>query len=261
MAHNVISQADIARGLIDGLFLTYKQWGETPLETLERVRKENPNLNDVPLSYAGRLDPLAEGVLLVLCGEANKARGEYLGMDKEYECEVLFGIKTDSGDLLGLISEIKEGEVKEEVLKESLPLLLGAQSFPYPVFSSKTVNGKPLFAWFKEGKIHEIEIPKTDVNIKEIEMMSLKTIHADEVLGKITKAIELIKGDFRQSEILKSYKEHLINQSFIVATIKVSCTSGTYMRTLAEIIGDKNNMPALAYSIKRTKIGEFISIL
>ncbi len=95
MSHNVISKDDIARGLIDGLFLTYKQWGETPLEALERVRLENPHVKNIPLSYAGRLDPLAEGVLLVLCGEANKSRSEYLGMDKEYECEVLFGIKTD----------------------------------------------------------------------------------------------------------------------------------------------------------------------
>jgi tRNA pseudouridine55 synthase len=261
MSHNVISQTVIARGLIDGLFLTYKQWGETPLETLERVRMENPNLKSVPLSYAGRLDPLAEGVLLVLCGEANKARNEYLGMDKEYECEILFGIKTDSGDLLGLISEIKEGEVNEVIIKESLSTLLGKQSFPYPVFSSKTVNGKPLFSWFKEGKIHEIEIPKTDVEIRNIEMTSLTSVNASDVLQKITKAVELIKGDFRQSEILEKYTKCLSTQRFTVAKIRVTCTSGTYMRTLAEMIGEKCGMPALAYSIKRTKIREFTFIL
>ena len=257
MTHNVISQSDIARGLIDGLYITYKQWGETPLETLERVRAENPNLLNIPLSYAGRLDPLAEGVLLVLCGEANKSRQEYLGMDKEYECEVLFGISTDSGDLLGLISELKEEDISEEKINESLKSLIGPQSFPYPVFSSKTVDGKPLFQWFKEGKIHEIEIPKTDVCIKDISLIDMKNVTAHNVLQKISNAVGTVHGDFRQSEIQNDYIHKLTSQVFTIATIKVSCTSGAYMRTLAEIIGEKNNMPALAYSIKRVQIGEF----
>jgi tRNA pseudouridine(55) synthase len=257
MTHNVISQADIARGLIDGLFVTYKQWGETPLQTLDRVRGENPNLKDIPLSYAGRLDPLAEGVLLVLCGEANKSRNEYLGMEKEYECEILFGMQTDSGDLLGLILNVEETEISEEDIKKSTLELIGKQSFTYPVFSSKAVLGKPLFQWFKEGRIHEIEIPKTDIEIKSIDVVSTTVVSANEVLEKVTHAVNLVTGDFRQDEILRKYKEVMGSQKFTLATLKVSCTSGTYMRTLAEMIGQKCNVSALAYSIKRVKIGEF----
>jgi tRNA pseudouridine(55) synthase len=257
MTHNVISQADIARGLIDGLYITYKRWGETPLQTLERIREENPNLKDIPLSYAGRLDPLAEGVLLVLCGEANKSRNEYLGMDKEYECEVLFGIQTDSGDLLGLISHSTDVAINEIDIKKATSNLVGQKTFSYPVFSSKTVYGKPLFQWFKEGRIHEIEIPKTDVNITHIDIIAVRDITSAEVLEKVTRAVNLVKGDFRQDEILKKYKDVLSNQKFILATFNIGCTSGTYMRTLAEVMGQTCNVPALAYSIKRVKIGEF----
>jgi tRNA pseudouridine(55) synthase len=257
MTHNVISQSDIARGLIDGLFVTYKRWGETPLQTLNRVREENPNLKNIPLSYAGRLDPLAEGVLLVLCGEANKSRNEYLGMEKEYECEVLFGLQTDSGDLLGLILNVEETEISEEDIKKSTSEFIGKQSFTYPVFSSKAVLGKPLFQWFKEGRIREIEIPKTDIEIKSMVVVSKTAVTADEVLEKVTLAVNLVTGDFRQDEILRKYKEVMCSQKFTLAMLKVSCTSGTYMRTLAEMIGQKCNAPALAYSIKRVKIGEF----
>ncbi len=258
MTFNVISSSDIARGLIDGLYIGYKQWGETPLETLERVRQENPHLRDVPLSYAGRLDPLAEGVLLILCGEANKFRQQFLGLDKQYECEVLFGIKTDSADLLGLITEVDRVDVSAELIQNVLASLLGPQSFPYPVFSSKTIQGKPLFQWFKEGRIHEIQIPSTDILIKDISLLSCKDIYSSDVIDKIKKATELVHGDFRQKEILESYIEKIADSmSFKVAVIHVECTSGAYMRTIAEKIGETCGSPAIAYSIKRVKIGNF----
>ena len=52
----------------------YKEKGETPLERLDRFREENPEYGEVKLSYAGRLDPMAEGVMLILIGDENKER-------------------------------------------------------------------------------------------------------------------------------------------------------------------------------------------
>lgn len=72
--------------------LIYKHIGETPLEALERFRREQGIAADVPMTYAGRLDPMAEGLLLILLGEECKNKEKYLGLDKEYEVEVLFGI-------------------------------------------------------------------------------------------------------------------------------------------------------------------------
>lgn len=271
MAFNVISPDDIARGLIDGLLPVYKQWAETPLQTLDRIRVALPALQDVPLSYAGRLDPLAEGLMLVLCGEANKARLEYLGLDKEYEFEVLFGLSTDTGDLLGLPITIhpKHADsqdqhtptthIEEAQLVDAVNSLTGQHTFPYPVFSSKTVQGKPLFEWYKEGRIDEIKIPDISITIRDIEVLSLTTVTAADVYNKVSEATRLVSGDFRQKDILSGFDKLSINESsrkIQVARIRAHCTSGTYIRTLAQKIGELCHTNALAYSIKRTKVGD-----
>ena len=82
----------------------YKQSGETPRERLERLRVQRPHYEHEVLSYAGRLDPMAEGVLLCLVGSANKRREAYLELSKEYVLDVLFGFSTDTYDVLGRVA-------------------------------------------------------------------------------------------------------------------------------------------------------------
>ena len=77
----------------------YKNLGETPLERLERLRTQKPLYEREVLSYAGRLDPMAEGVMLCLVGQANKRREQYLDLSKEYTIAVLFGVSTDTYDV------------------------------------------------------------------------------------------------------------------------------------------------------------------
>ena len=89
-----------------------KKPGETPLECLNRFKVDNPEYEGEKMTYAGRLDPLASGVLLVLVGEECKKKEKYLGLDKEYELTILFGFSTDSHDVLGLIEDKKEGAGK-----------------------------------------------------------------------------------------------------------------------------------------------------
>src|SRR5579871_234239 len=86
----------------------YKPIGKTPLEVIREFQIQNPEYQNVKLGYAGRLDPMAEGVLLVLVGEENKKRKEYERLKKEYEFTVLFGIETDSYDALGTVKNINE---------------------------------------------------------------------------------------------------------------------------------------------------------
>jgi tRNA U55 pseudouridine synthase TruB len=69
------------------MILIDKKVGETPLELINRIRIEMPELKDERLSYAGRLDPMAEGQMLILVGDENDNREKYLGLDKEYEAE------------------------------------------------------------------------------------------------------------------------------------------------------------------------------
>jgi tRNA U55 pseudouridine synthase TruB len=72
------------------------------LEVLENFKEENPKYKEIKFAYAGRLDPMAEGQLLILVGDTCKERDKYLNLDKEYEFEILLGLKSDTKDLLGL---------------------------------------------------------------------------------------------------------------------------------------------------------------
>src|SRR3989344_2297636 len=84
------------------IFELYKKEGQTPLEAMEEFRKENLEYKDQKMTYAGRLDPMAEGVLLILTGDDCKEKQKYLGLNKEYEFEILWGFQTDTYDILGL---------------------------------------------------------------------------------------------------------------------------------------------------------------
>ena len=230
----------------------YKNLGETPLEALDRLRILKPEYSDLPMTYAGRLDPMAEGKLLVLVGEECKRKDEYLGMDKEYEFEMLFGFKTDSYDLLGLSSA--ENFNKEDLIPQLARILenkKGKFVQKYPPFSSKTVGGKQLFQKTKDGD--EYDAPEKQVEIYEISFLGFREISGKDLSEEIKRRINLVKGDFRQEEILQKWDENFLGREdeiFIIAKAKMSCSSGTYVRSLVNGL----SFPAVTFSIKRTRI-------
>ncbi len=93
---------------MDKVIKIYKKKGETPLECIGNLKKQDENLKLLSMTYAGRLDPLAEGVLLILVGDEVNNKNEYLKLPKEYEVDILFGFGTDTYDLMGKIIETKE---------------------------------------------------------------------------------------------------------------------------------------------------------
>ena len=101
------------------IIILNKKEGETPLESLENFRSKNSKYFNLPMTYAGRLDPMASGLLLILAGEEVKNKEKYLNLEKEYEFEVLFGFSTDTHDILGkVISVRKVLAEKKEIEKE-----------------------------------------------------------------------------------------------------------------------------------------------
>ncbi|MEZ4103184.1 MAG: hypothetical protein R3B55_01285 [Candidatus Paceibacterota bacterium] len=230
----------------------HKKLGETPLEALNRLRFDMPEYEGLPMTYAGRLDPMAEGELLVLVGEECKKKDQYLEMDKEYEFEMLFGFKTDSYDLLGLSSA--ENFNKEDLIS-TLAMILekkkGKFVQKYPPFSSKTINGVPLFQKTKDGE--EFDLPEREVKIYEIEFIGFREIKGVELLKEIKRRINLVSGDFRQEEIIKKWEENMQSRGediFLIAKSKMICSSGTYVRSLV----DSLPFPATTFSIKRTRV-------
>jgi tRNA pseudouridine55 synthase len=243
----------------------YKKPGQTPLECINELKNTHPELKYVPLTYAGRLDPLAEGVLLILVGDECLKKDEYLALSKEYEVTILFGFSTDTYDVMGLIEEsqaIQDSEKENliERLKSNLGSFMGRISQKYPPYSSRTVESKPLFQWAREGKLNEITIPSHDVFIERIDVVGENKITGLKLLRDIQEVISLVSGDFRQEEILDVWKKTLEekkNNEFPTITLKISCGSGVYVRAIAHELGKAIGIPALALKIVRTKVGDY----
>jgi len=260
-----------------------KKVGETPLEVLDEFKRANHTYAAVRLSYAGRLDPLASGSLLVLVGDECKKQDKYLGMDKEYEFQVALGISTDTADVLGMATLAPEDDhVKianrianldiEKYNTEIQKTFIGKHTWPYPGFSSKTVNGVPLFKYALEGTLDSIEIPTKEIQIFDLKCTNTEIISSQNFFEKISEKIESIKpvtehtkalgNDFRRPEIRERYISLQKNspENFVVLSFTCTCTSGSYMRTLAEKIASTFDTKGLAFSIHRTQIGRYKKI-
>lgn len=248
-----------------------KAVGQTPLEVAEAWRLTKPELTGVPLAYAGRLDPMASGQLLVLIGEECKKQDEYHNLDKEYQVSMLFGAASDSGDVLGLITESGPFVVTEEVLKAELTKLVGEITMPYPIFSAKTVAGKPLHTWTMENRLHKITIPTRTSDIYAITLDHVRTLTRTEVSEQALQKIALLPpvtdprkslgNDFRRPEVYKTWETFKNTGKpadvFYIADTTILCSSGTYMRSLTEVVAEALGTTGLAFAIHRSKMGHF----
>lgn len=241
--------------------VVYKPVSKTPLEIVDQFRHEQNVAAGVPVGYAGRLDPMAEGLLLLLVGDENKERKTYEAMEKEYEFQILFGLETDSYDLMGMITDQNDMvSVGETELKQAMVKFVGTWDQSYPPYSSAAVQGKPLYWWTRQGRLSEIEIPKKSVTVSRLELKKLYPISNHDVAAEAIKKIQNVHGDFRQDEIIKQYElviERQSQQRYLLANCRIVCSSGTYVRGLAHALGRALNTPALAYSIRRTRVGSF----
>ncbi len=245
-----------------------KKEGETPLEALEFFRKKHKEYKNISMTYAGRLDPMASGVLIILAGEETKKKEKYLALEKEYEFEVLFGVATDTYDILGKIvftrshlAVIKNQKELTQEIKKNLKHFIGKFKQTYPIYSSKTVQGKPLFVYARAGE--EVKIPNREVLVKTLKFMKIKQITKKNLLKQIEKRIVKVKGDFRQAEILNIWREKLsesMQDKFFLVSFKIKCSSGTYVRVIANSLGERLGIGALAFKIHRTKVGKYATI-
>ncbi len=241
----------------------YKPLGATPLETIKLLKKQNNKYKNLPITYAGRLDPLAHGVLLLVVDEAIADKNTYIGLSKVYEFEVLLGVSTDTYDMLGLVKlkqihlDIKYVNI---IVNSFVMEALNKTKQQYPPFSSKTVNGKPLFQWAKEGRLSEIQIPERSIAITDFQIVKNTTITKEDLEKRVLKQISLVNGDFRQEDIRKSWTKFLRQtdkESFQVIKFRIACSSGTYIRGLAHELGEQLGTGAIALDILRTQVGEY----
>lgn len=244
---------------VSGVFPVYKYAGETLASLVARFREHQGLAQDDPITYAGRLDPMADGLVLLLTGKTCKDKDTYLGLDKTYTFEVLFGVATDTFDMLGLITDIKESLPTESEIEEALGEVKNKKTFSYPPFSSKPFEGQPLFMHAKAGTLPET-LPEIKGEIHSIILQNTAIRSMREVVESSIEIIKKVEGDFRQKEITESWQNFLKengDKQCVLATFESSVSSGVYVRSIATMIGEALEIPALAHSIKRIKVGTY----
>ncbi len=236
----------------------YKELGETPLECIYRFKALHPEYKETKMTFLGRLDPLAEGLLLVLVGNT-RDKSKYLALDKTYEFEVLWGFQTDTYDTLGLVT--LEGKTPEKLEQKMLGLLkkiLQKKMQNYPPFSSK-MFGKD-FLRARDANVDTIELPERSIKVFSIEHIHTQVTTGRKVLEEISNKIGKVQGDFRQEKILGLWHNVLVtkpNEWLLVSKFRADVSSGTYIRGLAHEMGKMLGTGAIAFSIKRTRVGEY----
>jgi tRNA pseudouridine55 synthase len=241
----------------------YKPIGITPYQSILQFKKSFLEYKKVKIGFAGRLDPLAHGVLLLLTGNEAKNSSEYLSLSKEYEFEALFGLQTDTYDVLGFLQKDKPIKIPDDLEKKVEAFMqrkTGKQMQQYPPFSSKTILGKPLYWWARNNKLHEIEIPVREIEIYHFALVSMRLLNKVQLQKKVFHNISIVKGQFRQEEIVEQWKiffEKNTFDNFTIARFKVSCSTGTYVRGLIHELGKELGTGAIAYEILRTKVEKY----
>ncbi|MDG1949992.1 MAG: hypothetical protein P8J32_04200 [bacterium] len=233
----------------------YKPIGWTPLQCIDRIRNILPEYKNSPITYAGRLDPMAEGVLVLLTDEDRYHKDEHQKLNKVYTATILLGIETDSLDTLGIPSKNSSNiEVFED--NKVKYLFLGTHELPFPNYSSYKVQGKPLHWWTQNNRINEITVPIKKMEVLAVNNISVQDTQSKELLDHITANIKHVTGEFRQDEILQAWSQTLEHpQTLTTISLTLSVTSGTYIRSLAHELGKHLNTNACLLSLKRTVVG------
>lgn len=247
--------------------IIYKNLYETPLSAIKRFREIFGIKNAIKLAYAGRLDPLAEGLLVVLIGDECKKRDDYQKLDKTYVFEIILGLSTDSDDSLGRILKYSPKTLEfwhkflSNINEDYIQTFSGDLLLKPPLLSAVRINGKPLYELYRKGLIKSLaDVSEIDMSIKSIRKIFKTRFESEEfVLNEISERLRKIIGDFRQDDIqndilgLDSMKDRYFVSMTFVADVK----SGTYIRSIAREFGNGLGIPAIAWKIKRTRVGEF----
>jgi tRNA pseudouridine55 synthase len=242
------------------IILWNKKYTETLATTLKRLRLEKPEYKDEKLTYAGRLDPMAEGLLILLSGDDVYRKDEFLGLDKVYEVDFIFGIETDTYDVLGFIKSVSNMKfIGDKFIENELNSSVGIHEQKYPIYSSKTVFGKTLFQWARESRIGEIKIPSKNVEIFSADYIGNTKIEAYLFKETLFKNIKKVDGDFRQKDIISKWNDYFEknNDVIYIYKIRIHASSGTYMRSFVHELGKKLNTHACSVKIKRLQIGKY----
>ena len=240
------------------VFHFWKNVSETSFQALGRFKEEVPEHKDSKLCFAGRLDPMACGWLIILANNMVFKKDEYIVKDKVYEATILIGVSTDTDDVFGLIEKV-DTDIKTvyEKIQKVIPSYIGKQEQQFSHFSSKHVQGKALFQWATEKRLDEIEIPTHQIEIYDFTVSDIPSVcEKNTWFNEMKTRVELIEGDFRTEEIVLGWKELLkdLPDNLLHLEFTISAGTGTYVRQLVRDIGEEIGVPMSVFEIRRISI-------
>jgi tRNA pseudouridine55 synthase len=214
---------------MDGVLIIDKPAGVTSHDVVARARHI---LHERRIGHTGTLDPFATGVLVILLGKATRLAQFLSGVDKEYEAIIRLGYATDTGDRTGnpvpspKDAKQRLGNWSEQEIENALKSFKGWIDQTPPMYSAKKVEGKKLYELARRGE-----------NVERRPMRVC--IHAFEALKP--------DGQLMKDNLDGTFDFHT----------RVSCSSGTYIRTLAEDFGKHLYVGAHLAELRRTRVGDF----
>jgi tRNA pseudouridine55 synthase len=211
---------------MNGVLVLDKPAGITSHDVVDQVRRI---LHVRRVGHTGTLDPFATGLLVVLVGRATRLAQYLSGLEKEYEAVIRLGYATDTGDAtgerIGKETLNAEGPWDDGQIEAAMEDLRGSIAQVPPMYSAKKQGGRKLYELARQG----LEVEREPVQV---------SIHAFEPVGN-------------PGELLKDNQDGTFD-----IQARISCSSGTYIRTLAEDFGKRLNVGAHVVELRRTKVGD-----
>ena len=203
--------------MINGIINVYKEPGYTSHDVVAKLRGI---LHMKKIGHTGTLDPAAAGVLPVCLGKGTRLCDMITDWGKTYEAVMLLGVATDTQDTTGKILSQCEAAADERTVMEAINSFVGEYDQIPPMYSALKHNGRKLYELAREGI--EVERRPRRVQIHSIRIHEMNLKDAEQTV-----------------------------------TFTVSCSKGTYIRTLCDDIGRKLGCGACMKSLKRTRVGNF----
>ena len=194
----------------------------TSFNVVKKIRyliKYKTDFGKVKVGHAGTLDPLATGLIIVCTGKETKQIEKYQAQVKEYIATIKLGATTPSFDLETEIdNEYPIEHITEELIQKTLLQFKGTLNQTPPIFSAKQVNGKRAYTYARKGE--HVEMKPVQISIDELEILS----------------------EFDELPELR---------------LRIICSKGTYIRSLAHDIGKALNSGAYLAGLCRIRIGNY----
>lgn len=212
-----------------GFLFIDKPAGMTSHDVVNRVRKAT---GERRVGHAGTLDPFATGLLIVGVGrESTKELSTYLGMDKEYEADIVLGATTETFDPESAVFDMSTKNAQpivltREQIEKAIKELTGELQQIPPMHSAIKVRGKKLYELARKGET--IEVAPRPVTVYSFDVLKWTDTEVGPYVTLPT-----------------------------TVTVRIRCSSGTYIRALARDLGEKLGTGGYLSALRRTAIGEY----